>query len=480
MDLLRSTFSSYSPSEAQFREAQSQFEEIERIFPKAQPNVNYSLTWVLAVSSSKSCEALINSSNENHVRVAKEYIRDYLYRVVHLLLTQSPSKLYQPERTQIESSLRLALNVMMSKALTREEFINNINILACLFGFERNLLYYAGHKAQWVQYGGFPGCRSVFIKKFAENEGFDLLIKYIFAENVWIGTDNLLNLLKATREAARERWIDQKASYLIADQSMYILMNIATDEQIKKSQISLADCIQVLSTICKTVTDFHQFWLKHTQKIMKSDNMLLKLFAWDQMGELVKEAEYTQPLAEKYIIYGAGCDFVNGIYEFNRVHIDKDKGKSNLYTKFIENKKIEHEISLIRCKMKEDNKKWFLSEIDSTNPGTNSDIDYYQQLVAHKPEFRYLEREPPLNASEWTPCSKGKHTGYNSWDEDIQANVFGGKLLYEKIPKDCPAYEHDKEKCGHYQGMRDECLTKVELQIQHKCDEFLDIRSSMM
>jgi ubiquitin C-terminal hydrolase len=64
-------------------------------------------------------------------------------------------------------------------------------------------------------------------------------------------------------------------------------------------------------------------------------------------------------------------------------------------------------------------------------------------------------------------ATKGKHTGNNVW-RDIQSNIFGGELLYQKIPKMCPAFDTKKEECGHFQGMRTEPSVKVELQIRGK------------
>ena len=48
------------------------------------------------------------------------------------------------------------------------------------------------------------------------------------------------------------------------------------------------------------------------------------------------------------------------------------------------------------------------------------------------------------------------------------SHVFGGKWLYQKIPKDCEAYEHVKETCGHWQSSRQESFLKVELIIRGK------------
>ena len=61
---------------------------------------------------------------------------------------------------------------------------------------------------------------------------------------------------------------------------------------------------------------------------------------------------------------------------------------------------------------------------------------------------------------------KGKHTGRNNWRDVL--NVFGGKMLYQKIPKQCDAYETDKTECGHWQDGRTQDFLKIELIIRGK------------
>jgi len=65
-------------------------------------------------------------------------------------------------------------------------------------------------------------------------------------------------------------------------------------------------------------------------------------------------------------------------------------------------------------------------------------------------------------------ATKGKHTKQDAWNNTFMSHVFGGKWLYQKIPKDCEAYEHVKETCGHWQSSRQESFLKVELIIRGK------------
>jgi hypothetical protein len=185
----------------------------------------------------------------------------------------------------------------------------------------------------------------------------------------------------------------------------------------------------------------------------------MRLFGWDQISEIVQNAEYTAPSAARYIVSDCGNPQCNGIYEYKQQHKDKDGTYSNIYTKV----DAPH-FSLIRCKMKEDCKKWFISQIDTRNPGmklclsllsvfdpfyerviyfneytnlcvhtsilflfiyqsnfpsyivvgTNDDKDLYQQQFAHPRDQRYLECKPPVRQKEWTtsnPAKGQKHVG---------------------------------------------------------------------
>ena len=64
--------------------------------------------------------------------------------------------------------------------------------------------------------------------------------------------------------------------------------------------------------------------------------------------------------------------------------------------------------------------------------------------------------------------TKGKHSGKDVWNDVFMKEVFGGKWLYQKIPRDCQAYTMNKSDCGHWQGSRLESYLKVELIIRGK------------
>lgn len=61
---------------------------------------------------------------------------------------------------------------------------------------------------------------------------------------------------------------------------------------------------------------------------------------------------------------------------------------------------------------------------------------------------------------------KGTISGQNIWSDVILKSVFGGKTLYQKIPKECSIYQVEKEECGQIKGAREEPFLKIELMIR--------------
>jgi len=92
-------------------------------------------------------------------------------------------------------------------------------------------------------------------------------------------------------------------------------------------------------------------------------------------------------------VKGAGVSFVNGVYEW----VNERAGASD-YRRVCED--TGRVLTLFRCQMKSRVKWWFISEADKDQPGTDKDIDYYQQRANDEPE-------PP--ATGWVTCtSTGK------------------------------------------------------------------------
>ena len=46
----------------------------------------------------------------------------------------------------------------------------------------------------------------------------------------------------------------------------------------------------------------------------------MRLFGWDQISEIVQNAEYTAPSAARYIVSDCGNPQCSGIYEYKQQH----------------------------------------------------------------------------------------------------------------------------------------------------------------
>ena len=85
MDFLKQQWSSSSSNSSDVEEARGYFASVAEIFPKGQ-STHSSLPWGLAVSSTRSCFGVMRLPDGE--TMAKEFVDDYLFKIVHLLLQQ--------------------------------------------------------------------------------------------------------------------------------------------------------------------------------------------------------------------------------------------------------------------------------------------------------------------------------------------------------------------------------------------------------
>lgn len=131
---------------------------------------------------------------------------------------------------------------------------------------------------------------------------------------------------------------------------------------------------------------FHTFWMQYTLKMLGSGSIVLRLSGWEQVTELIREAERTRPLALTYLVKGAGNPDVNGEYIVREV----DRLDGTITYHKLSTRKDMPLLTLFRCAMRSKQKWWFISLQDKEKPCTDRDIDYYQ----HK-SLVHEEREPP-------------------------------------------------------------------------------------
>jgi ubiquitin C-terminal hydrolase len=244
------------------------------------------------------------------------------------------------------------------------------------------------------------------------------------------------------------------------EKALNALQNL-TDEQLKKENCdSITSLLRIIAMLLlcqngvkykanevkgiKRLDPFYQRWFGFVLRLMGSGSLVLKLLAWDVAHDLVSYATEIRPVPKAYSVEGSSLDFVNGIYNFNKL----DKG-SPLYDR-TPTRAGEPLVQLLRFNMKDKSVRWFLSTI---KPG-NGDIDYFEDMTTS------LERKLP-SQNDWLGVSNYQKSApptvrrlgfimlegvteemllvsrLSKWavDQDILSHVFGQNMHREIIAR---------------------------------------------
>jgi hypothetical protein len=185
-----------------------------------------------------------------------------------------------------------------------------------------------------------------------------------------------------------------------------------TDEELKKIPTEQLSVVQhalqrifdrLISTRRVSSYSFYTFWRALVLKLITSKSLPLKLFGWEQVGELIDACADHCPPPRQFLVSQAGCTFTNGMYHYSGT-VTQDgyakPGADVLYTRAIPPDDPDgggKKLTLFRCTMRSQQKWWFLSEADEEQPGTDRDIDYYQ----HKSKEHEEAHPPPAG---WITC----------------------------------------------------------------------------
>jgi hypothetical protein len=105
----------------------------------------------------------------------------------------------------------------------------------------------------------------------------------------------------------------------------------------------------------------------------------------------------TRYVGTTIVISGAGCEAVNGVYQFERMYDN--------VALFSRDTRWGHEmkrVSLYRCKMEASGYRWYISILhDPLRPGRN-DTDFYYAVSDHDENYEQTEFFPPANG--WLSC----------------------------------------------------------------------------
>eukprot|EP01034_Spumella_vulgaris_P021785 gene21785-27854_t len=221
----------------------------------------------------------------------------------------------------------------------------------------------------------------------AERHGFQLIADTLGSGGRWPGCAVVVHFLKVLeiREVA-------------------LMMNDGIKRQMAEATMrgqlwrAVAPSVKGLANADQNMNTFFEFWLELVLKLTNSASLVLKLFGWEQLGEIMTEAKQRRIPASSYVVEGAGTASVSGVYTLSLREAIKDDD-SFQYVK-ASSQPGEPVLTLFRCTMRNKAKWWFISQADADKPGTDKDIDYYVQRGAAEDD-----REPPVRG--WTRLNTG-------------------------------------------------------------------------
>jgi len=431
---------------------------------------NQTVIWKNAVDSLDDGLRYLQSSTE-----ARTFVEKYMKPVISILLEQHPQKIGMMERNCVEDSLRLALSIIETELKLKiqntghtdistsasttttttsppteeqqlETYIAILDVLAMIFNKKK--VYYKSNKmSSWNS--GLPEVRNNLVMKFKAKRGFYFLAQYLHTQassmTYFPPLETMRQLLIAACDAvpSKKEYADKpqlrkmiESDLIHVCKAVMAHLTSATEDYLKKQS---NDVLNDLRTSLQRVFDklmdsrreetleFYEFSRMFALKLITSQSLPLKLYGWDNIGEMIESAQFDyKPPPKYYVVKKAGTEFVNGVYNFagdltsdgyvvpngdisyERVVPVPSATTSTTTTSTSTNKDgnnnnnsdlkaKEKKITLFRCTMRSQQKWWFLSEADEQLPGTDKDIDYYQ----HKSK-KDEEAEPP--SAGWTTC----------------------------------------------------------------------------
>ena len=399
---------------------------------------------------------------------ARRFVEGHMRPVISILLEQQPSKIGQMEKQCVEESLRWGVSIVAEDLKAKGSGSGSggectvIDVLGMIFN--RKKIFYKGSKPSWnVSLVGLPEVRQHTIQKFRGMRGFSALATYLsqrerVTKKQFPSHEVLHQLISAAVDAIDNTNTTTESSHndkakSMEDDALHIAdavmeyMRGASEESLKRQAHESLNTLRydvqrifekLAPTRRKEVYAFYDFWRGLTLKLITSQSLPLKLFGWEQVGELIDASSDMRPPPKGFVVSDAGCTFVNGKYIYSGPLTEDGFARPNGDIQYV--RKIPQSIperdgggktlTLFRCTMRSHQKWWFLSEADEEQPGTDKDIDYY----SHKSKA-HEESEPP--PSGWTTC---RNSGV---DPPPILRPFG---LMVPVGEECHTLEHQLAK----------------------------------
>mmetsp|Transcript_1602 Transcript_1602/g.2995 ORF Transcript_1602/g.2995 Transcript_1602/m.2995 type:complete len:2808 (-) Transcript_1602:373-8796(-) len=340
------------------------------------------------------------------------FLDGYFGKLLQILLDQNPSRIGTFEQSHVEKSLAASLEILLQMMEPGRDPMRHLDVLIKVLNYQNT--YYMGGKVQWQNLPGRPQVRLNLIQKFQKAAGFFKLLELITtpsderegsdSPSNWLGSERLLVMIKAVTTV--DPTYQKSESVELRAEVMRQLLELPEDTIKKESTDfinNLITCMRPKGKSDPLYKKYNVFWLEHTAKMMNCKSILLKLFAWEQMHEITREAARTRPTPSQYEVTNAGTAEVNGTYVRLPRKDDAPANDPPMYRKepTTPNGK---EFTIVRCNMKSHAKWWFLSIVDPYSPGGAKDIDYYQ----HKSTVDQHSEPPELSWETMVNAALGK------------------------------------------------------------------------
>ena len=322
------------------------------------------------------------------------------------LTPSSPSRIGNFEKQCVIRSLSNAVSLLLE--LLKRGYAEYITVACLLFSKKRT--FYKDTRGNsnvgsyWSKGNGCPEVRTQFVTQFYDSHGFDDMLQLLRKNDVQyhISAEDAKVVLQVCSDYASLLCKD-----LVAALSMEILTYFSTlsSSELKKESTEAVGSLIIHArrlaelAICSP-RETYELWLQITGNYIRSSSLPLRLFGFEQIIGLVQVARQARAFPLKYIVSGSGTECVNGEYSHCA-----DSGSNGLGGNSAKYVKIGdgpdgQVLTLFRCTMRSGSKWWFISEADKDQPGTDKDIDYYQQ---QSPQVD--DGTPPV--ANWTCIGKG-------------------------------------------------------------------------
>ncbi len=357
---------------------------------------------------------------------ARTFVENYMRPVITILLEQIPQKIGAMEKKCVQDSLLQGLLICLEDLKLRKDPAAGdsavLEVLSLIFN--KKMQFYKGSKHNWnTNMNGMPEVRIRLIEKFRASRGFFHLGAYLDAR---IAKDGFppCGVIKLFLDAARDavpldnfdgrnevKTVFEDDIISTAQAVMNSLEQKSEDELKRISHDDLNTLRWAMQNIYTNLIGsrrnetyrFYQFCRNFALKLITSQSLPLKLYGWETVTELVEFSQDLAPPPRAYVATGAGTQFVNGTYEYSAkvgedgfIHPKTDHAYKRIVPVNNPNEK-QKTLTLFKCTMRSQQKWWFISEADENQPGTDKDIDYYQQK-SKKNE----ENVPP--STGWMTC----------------------------------------------------------------------------